>query len=119
MSRCTQIAQKDNSGEQSIVRFEGELTIETAMATKEALLKAFDSPGAIVVDLSGVDFADLSFFQLLCATHKKAVTMDREMTFVGHMDSAIQTLVDEIGYARNRCCIVGKDVQCCWHNGDR
>lgn len=109
----------ENSKGQSLLRFEGDLTIESAMATKEAMLKAFDSPGTITVDLSGVDYADLSFFQLLCSAHKKAVKMDREMVLVGHKDSTMQALVDEIGFARTRECIAGRDVQCCWRTGDR
>lgn len=97
-----------------VVRLRGELTVEFSATIREAILGAFAKPGAVTVDISGLSYADLSFFQLLCSAHRKAAKEDRELSVRGYTERAVQGLIDEIGFARNSACIAGKEVDCLW-----
>ncbi len=93
----------------------GEATVRSAALIRDALLRAFQSPGPVSVDLSELSHADLSFFQLLCAAHKKAVKEGREFALAGNSGDCVQSLADEIGFARSRSCFSGGAVRCCWN----
>jgi anti-anti-sigma factor len=58
---------------------EGDLTIQTAAATRERLLLALDGSDVIEIDLSGVGEFDSAGLQLLVAMKKSATAAGKQM----------------------------------------
>lgn len=95
------------------LRLEGEVTIETAGELKEALLNAFEMKADLLVDCSGAKEVDLSTLQLLCAAHRTARSLGRNMTLDGHSENAFARAVVQAGFPRQRDCLLSPDAKSC------
>jgi anti-anti-sigma regulatory factor len=62
-------------GDSLTLAISGKCTVEHAAALREALLQAVAAGGALALDVSGVEEADVTFLQLVLAT---ALTLQRD-----------------------------------------
>lgn len=65
---------RTENGTQLVLGISGKCTVEHAAALREGLLEAVGANRPLVLDISGVEEADITFLQLLLAT---AQTLDR------------------------------------------
>jgi len=61
----------------------GELTVEHAVAFRDALLAALECQGSLTVELSRVTEVDLACLQLLCSALKTAGSLKKDVTISG------------------------------------
>ena len=100
---------------EAVVTVGGRLTASQAGLLHQALLDAFAGTRRVEVSLRGVQEADLSFLQLLCAAHSTAAA--RGVAFVvSGLDAAgpVARLLRAAGAARGAGCPAG----CLWPGGD-
>lgn len=69
--RADAVADVVTDGDATIVRLAGEIDLYNAEAVREALRKASTGAGAVVVDLSSVDFADSTTIGILLETRSR------------------------------------------------
>lgn len=69
----------DGAGEGVTLAVTGRATIQVAAELKARLLAALHAASSITIDVSGITVADASFFQLLCAAHRSALTTGRDV----------------------------------------
>ncbi|WP_462325043.1 STAS domain-containing protein [Desulfoplanes sp.] len=73
------------------IAFQGPCTIENAAAMAPVLHKEITGDTPILFDLSGVDTADLSFFQLLAAGVRRCKSLPITHTFLGFPEELKET----------------------------
>ncbi len=79
-------------GRRCVLVLTGDVTIERAAQLKSALLKAMARFSKIEIDLTGLERADLSLLQIICAAHRSAPGLGVEIDLHGAPSSAfIQT----------------------------
>ncbi|EFL49203.1 anti-sigma-factor antagonist [Solidesulfovibrio fructosivorans JJ]] len=66
---------RTEDGNRLVLAVTGKCTVENAAALRQGLLEAVGEGRPLVLDISGVEEADISFLQLLLAT---ALTLDRD-----------------------------------------
>ncbi|MFP4509789.1 MAG: lipid asymmetry maintenance protein MlaB [Spirochaetaceae bacterium] len=59
-----------NTGEPRTLSLSGPLTFQTVGKNRDTLLEALETPGEIVLDLSGLESIDLAGAQMLVSAHK-------------------------------------------------
>lgn len=62
----------------------GDCTIYNAMEIKKFISKYYEKSESLVINLSGVDEIDSSFFQLLLAIKMDAAENNRRVSFIAH-----------------------------------
>lgn len=103
-----------SGGESVRLRLEGEVTVESAGELRQALLQALEGGGGIVVDCGGATSIDLSTLQLLCAAHRTAITLGKDLALDGCED-ALARAVEEAGFRRQRACLLSPEKdRCLW-----
>jgi len=98
----------------AVVTAEGRLTASQAGLLHQSLLDAFAGSRRVELSLRGVQEADVSFLQLLCAAHRTAAA--RGVAFlVNGLDAAepVVRLIHEAGAERGAGCPEG----CLWPGG--
>ncbi|MGD9947287.1 MAG: STAS domain-containing protein [Desulfobulbus sp.] len=99
-----------------ILHLKGELTIETVIDLREALLEAFAEPQA-KVQLDGHDLASIDFFglQLLCSAHRTAIAQKKMLTWRKGRLSHLSDSVQLTGFSRHcGCTLCPPNVDCMW-----
>ncbi len=91
--------EKMGDSETWILRLDAVATLENAGTTREFLLEALATGGTLVLDLSRVKAADLSFLQLLSALRKSASKAGKSV-FIRHPgpSSCLRELAYEAGF---------------------
>jgi anti-anti-sigma regulatory factor len=91
----------------------GDLTIERAAELRETLLAALKENGSIVVGLEGVTGVDLSFLQLLCATHRALFLTDKTVSIRGADRELLSGIMEASGFTRHIGCPEDVKTQIC------
>ena len=97
--------------------FAGELTIQHVAAFRDEFVRALEASDNILVDLSAASEVDLSFFQLLCSSHRTAVEMNKSLCLAGWPKNLLQTLEDA-GFDRHVGCVLDCQGSCIWASLD-
>lgn len=85
------------------------LRIEGAAAARVRLLEALEGADRVGLDLTGVEEADLTALQLLCAAHRLAASRGKELCLQGS-SLALGRVAEAAGFARHQGCRPG----CLW-----
>jgi len=95
----------------AVVTAGGRLTASQAGRLRQLLLEAFDRAGRVELSLHDVQESDLSFLQLLCASHRTAAARGVAFLLSG-LESAgpVLRLIREAGAKRGVGCPAG----CLW-----
>ncbi|MCP4715734.1 MAG: STAS domain-containing protein, partial [Deltaproteobacteria bacterium] len=59
--------------------FNGNLTVDSVVELKEALLGALETSDDLCINLEGATQVDLACLQVLCSAHMTAVGMDKQL----------------------------------------
>lgn len=100
---------KPARGARSRIAVEGDLTIYSAAADKEALLAALEAAPALEIDLSRVDEMDTAGLQLLVLVKREAARRGKAMRLVAHSAAALGVLdtYNLVGYFGDPVLISG------------
>jgi anti-anti-sigma factor len=96
-------------GARSRIAVEGDLTIYSAAADKQALLAALEAAAALEVDLSRVAEMDTAGLQLLVLLKREAARRGKSMRLVAHSAAALGVLdaYNLVGYFGDPVLIPG------------
>lgn len=102
------------SGEQTAFEARGTCTVEEAGRIRTLLMEKLRESDRVVLSLSGVDEADLSFLQLLCAVHKSAFNARKTLVLDGVPSEPLTRKAREAGFACRRECGPDLSKDCFW-----
>ncbi|MEN6442027.1 MAG: STAS domain-containing protein [Syntrophobacter sp.] len=102
------------SGETTFLEFEGECTIESAREMKAALVDALCNTNELILELAKVTAADLTLFQLICATHRATWNTNKRFSLGSGKSEAFSRLAEKAGYKRKIACHRDTVPQCLW-----
>jgi anti-anti-sigma regulatory factor len=99
-------------GESATLRLSGEATVREARKIREAILSAAGQAKVLCIDSEGVTECDLSFLQILEATHRLFVREGRTLCCVNQRVSAqVRRVIERSGYFRRAQC-AGSSADC-------
>ena len=107
-------ATTEQRGDSSVIRFQGELSIEHAQEIQETMLSASRDGGTLLIDMSAVTKIDLSFLQLICASHKSSIRSKRRIDFLSNNCAVLQEAASMAGYRKRNECTFASDNHCLW-----
>jgi len=107
----------NHGGQQTEMILGGSLTLVHATALHQHLMEALDLSARLALTLDQVDEMDISFTQLLCATHYAAVLAGKQMTVTGDKDGIYGRVRTAAGLVRTHSCGRTPDARCLWMEG--
>ena len=103
--------------ERQVVKFGGDLTIENSQKHREVLLTALNNATRLLVTFEEVTATDLSFVQLLCSAHRTAAGNDKTLEVASQRPDALKAAVRELGFIRDKGCVLDTQKSCIWKEG--
>jgi len=103
--------------EASILKLEGDWTVEHANELKRALLEALKSGENIVIDLEGLTDLDLSAMQLFCSAHRTSLRLGKRFVIHEQKSEAFKRLARDAGLLRSLGCHKDPRESCLWTGG--
>lgn len=100
-----------------VVRISGEATLVHAEQLREALLAALGEADVVTVDVSAVDEADLSLFQILCSCHRSGIASEKKIILAGMDAEAVIAGAGGAGFIRHTGCAADAGNTCLWSGG--
>jgi len=104
----------DHTEDGTILSLYGDATIHNAAELKGVLTRELEGTRGLTVNLAYVTDCDVSFFQLLCAAHRKALKDERPMT-VSECSPAVSRVAATGGFIRDEGC---SEHVCLWQRKD-
>jgi anti-anti-sigma factor len=106
-------ARIDQSGGTGSLVLEGEMIIEHVVELKGMFLDAIQNKSSLNVNMEGVNKVDMFGLQILCAAHRSAMKVGKELTLVGEQPKALRDAIVIAGYGRTAIC--SEDKTCPWN----
>ncbi len=108
----------ENDGHRRTIRIEGPLDLPNAGPVRLAILEAIEASHResrlAVLDLSSVVSVDLCGLQLLCSSHRMAVTCGVGLT-LGEAPDWLAAVCTSVGFSRSRStCPYRRGDNCLW-----
>lgn len=100
-----------------VVSISGSMTVHHAGELKTALLSVLSSDEQICLDLQNVTEVDLTGLQLICATHRSSVQLNKRFCVNSGDNDIVKTASIEAGFQRHVGCAQDKDKTCLWVGG--
>lgn len=100
-----------------VVRISGDATLVHAEQMREALLAALGEANVVTVDVSAVEEADLSFFQILCSCHRSGIGTEKRIILAGSDTEAVVVGARNAGFIRHTGCAADAGNTCLWSGG--
>lgn len=110
-------SKENESPKTEVLKIGGDLTIENAQELHKILVTAMNNSDQIVLYFENVTATDLSFIQLLCSAHRTAVRSDKNMKLDGQRPDVLKTAVREMGFIREKGCVLDTQENCIWKEG--
>ena len=95
----------------------GALTVKHAKALRAALLESVQKAPAIEVDVENIGDLDVTFAQLICAAHRMAADLNKQMTITGLEQERFSQLLGRFGFFRHIGCHENTRKSCLWLHG--
>jgi ABC-type transporter Mla MlaB component len=108
---------RSQAGDRVVLTVSGELTVPHAKALKAELLDALKNAAAVEVAVEQVSGIDISFPQLLCAAHRAAAGLNKQMTITGAEQEPFGKMLRSAGFTRHIGCQEGTRRPCLWLHG--
>jgi anti-anti-sigma regulatory factor len=99
------------------VTFTGDLTIENVQELHQKLSAALDEVTQLTLAFADVTAVDLGFVQLLCSAHRTAVRAGKVMTLDSRRPQIFHRSLKEMGFLRDRGCVLDSQGSCIWKTG--
>jgi len=107
----------NQDGDRTEMILSGSLTLFHAAALRQHLLDALDLSAHLTLRLGQVEEFDITFAQLLCATHYAAVQAGKQLTLTGDKDGTYGRMRAAAGLVRSYSCGRVADASCLWMEG--
>jgi ABC-type transporter Mla MlaB component len=101
-------------GKEGTLSLAGELTMTEMQETKSVLLEAIHEVDKLGLELSGVEMADISFIQLLCAAHRECFLSEKQIFIQEKVSEDLDKLLDRAGYIKQCGCFPAAMKSCLW-----
>ncbi|MBI4978492.1 MAG: STAS domain-containing protein [Spirochaetes bacterium] len=99
-----------------VARIKGDATIDHAKALQQGLLAAVNEGRDIVLDTNEVTEADISFMQIIDATHKLLMKRKHTISFCNnHVSQAVVNAAKHSGFFAQRRCSADCKCYCLMH----
>jgi anti-anti-sigma regulatory factor len=105
---------KTESGNDGFLALTGHITIMESLEIKKILMTAIDQVNTLMVDFSGIDSADVSFIQIICAAHQEAFLSEKKIHLSGPLPDTIRDLLKNSGYSKQTGCLHKARGACMW-----
>ncbi len=102
------------SGKEGVLAFMGDISIADARDVKGIIQGALKQVEQLNLDLEGVETADISFLQLLCASHRDVDSTSKKIVLNREMSGEIVGKLARIGLAKQTGCSPGLVSSCLW-----
>lgn len=90
---------KQEDAERARLLLTGDLTLENIRQLHGELQDALEKTQTLAVDVAGATAADLSFLQLLCAAHRKAMKTGRKLQLEGDLPEVFRQAMEDNGFS--------------------
>jgi anti-anti-sigma regulatory factor len=104
----------DESGDQATITVRGAIGIAGACMLRDALLPIQDRWSSLIVNLEDMTEIDVSGLQLLCAAHRTAVKLHKQVTLTGHLAESVHQSAANAGFLKEQACAMGGGQACLW-----
>jgi ABC-type transporter Mla MlaB component len=108
---------RERQGARERLIISGELTVHHAASVAAALRDVMQTAGAVDVVLEHVTAADVTFPQALCAAHRTAATLNKEITVEGEKEGTLAGFLQAAGFMRHTGCQENTRKTCLWLYG--
>lgn len=108
------IVNETADGREGILSFKGNITVMEAQKTHELLLEVVDKVDILFIDLKGIESVDVSFIQLLCATHRECFFSEKSIYLKGNANDPMVKCLERAGYSKQRGCYDAARESCLW-----
>ena len=95
---------------EATLRWKGTLTVAGAGELRDDLLRVFDKASHLSVVIESAESMDVSFIQLLCATHRAAIAGQKKITV--EAPHHVRRIVERAGFGHS--CLEFRDEVCLW-----
>jgi anti-anti-sigma factor len=106
-----------NDGTTVTITVAGKLAIDTASELHQLLLDQSSSVQKVQLDLSNLDWIDLSGLQLICSACRTSLDNQKHFNFLGCMSPDIKKTISDSGLQRQTTCKHNADLPCIWCGG--
>lgn len=107
--------ERTKDGVEGTLSFRGDLTIGYIGKGKEAILEAMEGVDTLHLNLEGVEDADVTLVQLICAAHREFLQREKKITLY-EPGPVVGELLCKAGYCKQTGCPEGLKGQCLWGN---
>lgn len=96
------------------ISLKGDLTVQHIAAIKAELAQAMARLDSLQLDISEATDVDISFLQLLCAAHRSALNLHKELALADQTQERIRKTLKDAGFVRHVGCSLGCSESCLW-----
>lgn len=101
-------------GNEGILSLTGDLTLLEAEETKRILVQAIGKVETLYLDISEIQSVDMSFIQLLCASHRECFLSNKDLLLQGGCKDNVNQLLHKAGYTKQCGCYTDARKSCLW-----
>lgn len=104
--------------EEGILTLSGEMDINMAEVLKKNIMNAIEQVEELKIDMENVTDIDLTFLQILCATHKTCSKAKKKISLAGKMSDSVLETFKKSGFLRKSHCGLSDDY-CVFIGGNK
>jgi anti-anti-sigma regulatory factor len=101
-------------GTKKLLKLVGEYKIDKAEALRGLLLKAYEEPGDLLLNVRQVEEVDVACLQIFCSAHRTYLKAGRVLAFDGPLAEEFKRSVEEAGFSREKGCTLNRTRTCLW-----
>jgi len=114
------ITKQTNPDGSITVTLSGSLSIETSSELHKTLIESLDESQQVTLDLSAIDFIDMTCMQLICSGCRTAATMGRGYDCApDSMPDCVVSYGSNLGGPQGLICSYNDNKPCIWYGGKR
>jgi len=102
----------EESEKGKVLSFSGDLTVSNAELFKTSLVDAMKNTDNLVLNLSGITRADISFLQIVCSVHKKAINSNRSIKIDDNPSIIYKETLRDSGFLKQKGCQSNTQEEC-------
>jgi anti-anti-sigma regulatory factor len=102
------------TGKEGFLSLMGDMTLAEAQEIKKALLEAVVEVDTLYIDLKEIESVDISFLQLLCASHRECFLSKKQIFLQGGVSNIMEKLLERAGYTKQCGCPPAAQMTCLW-----
>ncbi len=110
---------KDN-GKSKVLILSGDLIVSSTELLKTTIIDAMKNTDNLVLNLAGITSADISFLQIVCSIHKKAINSNMSIKIDDNPSIIFKDALKDSGFLRQKGCLTETQERCLlagWKNG--